>query len=495
VEKLKQAVAVIERLAAASTQVGEPADAVDSAKWELRMPAAALLAEGTLQQLIDLPVRFNLVLTVDAREIRISGEPRGSPVIQPSDRLFEIVADIDGFERAKERGDAQWVLKLFEDRELEAELAVVNDPAKAGFRWIRTEASLRKRLERSWLATLESIFSRGHQETLVVSDAGANALAAKDLHVCGPEAMGSAPEPGELTTFRFSGQWWDTHRSGLPPLPIPDGLVPAEEGSGSLQAIGLLTRGIGAALTWLWLADEVDASRDIPSASFEGQRLARFDLPACARDHVDDELALWTWAMEEQDPGRYYAVQRAVALAVFSSADLPNAARPALGSARTLLNALRQDQMAEAMATRRSVRDAGVAAGRAAADAGRTAGAKSLERVIVQAAAAAGILIAKSGDALSSSAATLLLVLVGALLVASAVIALAAEYPAAYGLLGSFRDDLSLYRDTLSEQDITAIEEMESLKGARRAITISLAVTVAILLAALVALGIAIAET
>jgi hypothetical protein len=229
--------------------------------------------------------------------------------------------------------------------------------------------------------------------------------------------------------------------------------------------------------------------------TFEGQRLARFDLAAGPRERVDDELALWEWAMEERDPGRYYAVQRAVALAVFDSADLPHAARPALGTARTLLNALRQDQMAEAMATRRSVRDAAMVAGRAAAEAGRTAGAKSLERVIVQAAAAAGILIARSGDALSPSAATLLLLLVGALLVASGVIALVAEYPAAFKLLDSFRDDLHLYRDSLSKQDISAIEEMKSLRGARSAIKTSLLVTIAVLSVALIALAIAIRET
>lgn len=494
-EKLEQAVAVVERIAANSASDSKPVDAIDSTRWELRLPVSALLAGDTLQQLIDLPVRFKLVIAVDAQEIRIDCEPHGTPVIRPNERPFEVFSDVDELERAKERGDARWVLEQLGGREMEAELTVVNDPAETRVRWIRTEASLREKLERSWLAVLTSIFSGGCRETLVVGDAGADALAAGDLYLCGPEAVGAAPVPAELTASGFSREWWSSHRDGLPRLPIPAGLVPAEEGGELLRAIGPLMTGVAAALAWLWLADEVDTSADVPSVSFEGQRLARFDLAAGPRDKVEDEITLWEWAMEERDPGRYYAVQRAVALAVFDSADLPHAARPALGTARTLLNALRQDQMAEAMATRRSVRDAAVAAGRAAAEAGRTAGAKSLERVIVQAAAAAGILIAKSGNALSPSAATLLLILVGALLVASGVIALVAEYPAAYKLLRSFRDDLALYRDTLSEQDIKAIEKMESLEGARRAITTSLVVTIAVLLAALIALGIAIANT
>ena len=495
VEELGQAVALVEGLAVASPGGSKPADAIDSTKWELRLPVAALLSGDALQRLIDLPVRFKLVVAVDAQEIRIDGEPHGTPVIQPSERLFEAIPDVDEFERAKERGDARQVLQWFEDRELEAELAVVNDPARTGVRWIRAEANLRDKLERSWLATLTSIFSRDRRETLVVGDAAGDALVAGDLRLCGPEAVGSPPAPSELTASGSSREWWKSHRHGLSRLPIPEALVPTEESGEFLRAVGPLMTGVAGALAWLWLAEEVDAAEDVPSVTFEGPRLARFDLAAGPREQVGDEIALWEWAMEERDPGRYYAVQKAVALAVFDSADLPHAARPALGTARTLLNALRQDQMAEAMATRRSVRDAAVAAGRAAAEAGRTAGAKSLERVIVQAAAAAGILIARSGDALSPSAATLLLLLVGALLIASGVIALAAEYPAAFGLLGSFRDDLSLYRDTLSEQDITAIEEMESLKGAQDAITISLTVTIVVLFIALIALGVAIVKT
>lgn len=494
-EKLRQAVGVVEDLAVASAGDGKPADAIDSARWELRLPVATLLSGDTLRQLIGLPVRFKFVIAVDAQEVRIDGEPHGTSVIRPTERPYEVFAEVDEFERAKERGDARWVLEQLQNYEVEAELAVVNDPAETGVRWIRTEASLREKLERSWLAVLTSIFSRGCRETLVVGDAGTDTIAAGDLHLCGPEAVGAAPASGELTVSGCSREWWSSHRDGLPQLPIPEALVPVGEGGDSLKAIGQLMTGVVAGLAWLWLADEVDTSADVPAVSFEGQRLARFDLPADPREKVDDELTLWEWAMEERDPGRYYAVQRAVALAVFGSADLPHAARPALGTARTLLNALRQDQMAEAMATRRSVRDAAVAAGRAAAEAGRTAGAKSLERVIVQAAAAAGVLIARSGDALSPSAATLLLLLVGALLIASGVIALVAEYPAAYRFLGSFRDDLALYRDTLSEQDIESIETMESLEGAKRAITTSLVVTIVVLLAALVALGIAIAKT
>lgn len=480
---------------AASTSGGEPADAIDSTQWKLRLPVAALLAEGIFQQLVDLPVRFNLVLTVGGEEIRIGGEPHGPPVIQPIDRPFKIVTDVDGFERARETGDAKRLLGMFGSRELDAYLVVVNDPAETGVRWIRTVASYRERLEGSWLATLESIFSRGLRETLVINDATTAVLAAKDLYVCGPDAVASALAPGELTTSGFSRQWWEAHRGDLPVMPIPNGLVPSEEFGASLQGLGAVTGGIGVVLAWLWLADQVDASHDVPRVSFVGQRVAEFDLPVSPRDDPGDELALWAWAVEEKDPGRYYAVQQAVSLAVFSAADLPKAAKPSLGTARTLLNALRQGQMTEAMATRRSVRDGAVSAGRAAADAGRTAGAKSLERVIVQAAAGAGILIAKSSSALSSSAATWLLILVGALLVASAVVALVVEYPAAYGLLGSFGEDLSLYQDTLSDQDIEGIEKMQSLKEARCSITKSLVVTVTVLLAAMVALVIAITKT
>lgn len=201
-QSLGKAVAVLEGLAAIAAESSGPADALDSTKWEFRLPVAALLAEDTLQQLIELPVRFKLVLPLDAQEIRIKGEPRGLPTIEASDQLFEAFADVEGFDRASKRRDARQVLEWFADHELEAELEAVNEPAEAGVRWIRSGESLCERLRESWLATLESVFSRGLAETLVVGDAGPDGLLAQDLYICGPEAAQSVPATRELTTFR-----------------------------------------------------------------------------------------------------------------------------------------------------------------------------------------------------------------------------------------------------------------------------------------------------
>lgn len=483
----------MESLYARSAQVEAPDDRIDSTIWTLRLPVTAFLEEGVLGRLIDLPMRFAVAVELDAGEVRVEGPRYGEPTVTWEGEIHTAIDgdDLSALEGAASRDDAEAALRLLTEREAETTLEVVNEPAKTGIRWIRSKDSLLERLAASWLATLQAIFSEGRPETLVVADAGDGSLRAGSLRVCGPAA---APWQGEWPTGA-QAEWWEEHHGGEPSLPAPAGIVPGERDGEGLEEIEPMLVGIARALAWLWLADAVDASRDIPRVQFVGQRVVDVVLETTPADSASDEIALWGWATGEPDPGRYQAVQQAIALAVFSESDLPHAARPALRTADTLLKALRENQLAEAMATRRSVRDAAIGAGRAAADAGRAAGAKSLERLVVQAAATAGILIAQSGDALSGAATSRLLLLIGMLLIASGAIAVLVDYPTAYGILRSFKQDLYLNRDTLSEEDIEEIESMESLKEAHRKITASCVITVVVLLIALGALGVALAST
>jgi len=472
-----------------------PSDSIDATTWNLRLPLAVLLRDERLERLIGLPVSVVARVGSEPASATIECPRRGGPEVRCGQSVFELVEDEDAFLGRAGANEARPAIEqLVEDNPgIEADLTieVANDPESSGVRWIRTAEALRVGLRESWLATLEEVFKRGTTERLVVADGGDAGVWTPCLQVCGPAASPRPLANPELP--EVPSRWWREHRADGRSLPVPAGLIPTDRDGDSLGNLDRLLTDAARALVWLWLAAKVSSPElgQPVEVTFEGERVAQAKLEVSGANHASDELLLWDWAMEDADPARFDAIQRAVALAVFRDKDFERAARPARRTAKTLFQVLRENELSEAMATRRTVRDAAVGAGRAAADAGRAAGAKSLERVLVQAAAAAGILIANSGDAISTTTTVLLLSLVGALLAASATIALASDYPAAFGILDSFEEDLDLYGDTLSDGDIADIKKMASLADARRRITASLTITVVVLVLAATALIVA----
>jgi hypothetical protein len=170
------------------------------------------------------------------------------------------------------------------------------------------------------------------------------------------------------------------------------------------------------------------------------------------------------------DPRRPEAAQQAVALAVFTDADLTTAAGPALTTAKTILANVGRAEIAEALATERNVRDAAMSTARATSEAARVAAGKTMERVILQTGAAAGIMLANSKAGLDDHIAQRLLALILVLLVLSASLAFLVEYSVARSAISSFKTDLKLYEATLATDAVNRIRTMATVTDAESTI-------------------------
>ena len=211
-------------------------------------------------------------------------------------------------------------------------------------------------------------------------------------------------------------------------------------------------------------------------------------------DSATDALALWDWATQTTDPVRSETLLRTISLAVDTPNELMGAGRAILVSATSVLEVALRSRVAEAVAARGAARDAAMSASRAAADDARAAAAKSFDRVVVQAAAVAGLLLANEKDAIEPAVTRSLLLLVATLLLTLAVIVLVVDFPSARASLAAFKVDLKQYRDILTEGDVHELREMESLRNASRTICKAQALTCVVLVAGLVAVYVAYAK-
>lgn len=487
IQRLQDGVEALERLR--DEHGGGPAiDRIDARALTVTAPAMSFNG-ARIEELVNLGIRFELRAVDPGWSIEVSAGPDAPLGVRADGRVQRLVADRDedAFAAAIADDEVDPVLAALGSHPATVELELVN-PSSAGFRWIATQDALASGLSGgSWLATVERMFERDGPVVLVVGDGGDAWIAAPGLVVRGPDAD-SAPVPDERVSEEDRG-WLLEVRPGAPPLPSPAGVAPtAHEGFDEVHALLI---GTAKNLCWWWLAEEADADAAPPRVRFVGQRVAQISLMGAPAESAADEIALWNWGTESTDPGRRGVVQQAVALAIFGPDDVPEAARPALRTAQTLLKNVRSRELAEALATRRSVREAAIAAGRTAAEGGRTAAAKALERVLVQAAAAAGILIARAADKLSAAASLRLLGLVAALLAMSALLAFVVDFPAARSAITRFRQDLALYGDTLAEGDLDKLRDMHALTDADSRVTAAMVVAGAIFGSAALALAVA----
>jgi hypothetical protein len=142
---------------------------------------------------------------------------------------------------------------------------------------------------------------------------------------------------------------------------------------------------------------------------------------------------------------RFEAVQQAVSLAVATSADLARAAQPVLRTARSLHDLAQRGAVAEALATRRSAREAALRAGNTAADAARAAAGKAVDRILVQGLAIVGVIIAQKTSLINTDITVWLLFAIAATLGVLGLGWFIVDFPSARSGLKSFTADLQQY--------------------------------------------------
>jgi hypothetical protein len=133
------------------------------------------------------------------------------------------------------------------------------------------------------------------------------------------------------------------------------------------------------------------------------------------------------------------------------------------------------------LATRRSAREGAIRAATTAADGARVAGGKAIDRVVVQLLAVLGLVAAQKAGLANADITRGLLFTVLFAWLAILVGLLLVDFPSISSGLQSFEEDLEQYRDTLGEDDIAAIKGLDSIDSARRALTKSKRVSLAVM--------------
>jgi hypothetical protein len=344
-----------------------------------------------------------------------------------------------------------------------------HDALATGFHWIRSTSGLV-----SWVSTLHwpdlarLLLPRDGPRRLLVHDAGRSAVICGGFVVHGTNANPEEPTPRvDADAAAYAGVWLTDDRTDLP---TPQALGPIR--IDGLEEVGRLLTGLAWTLCWAWLALEVrtDAT-GATTASFQGARTVDVILQAEPRDEVRPELALWAWAVSSTDSRRREALQQAISLAVRRPEDLTDAAVPVQRTARYLLQITEQGLFTEALATRRSIREATMSLGRTTGDAARTATRSTFDRALLQVGAGFGLLIANRANAISTGTTVILLLAVLILTGANAWAAFSYEFPSVSRIVSAFRADLDAYRDVLTPEDLQEIKTLPSLAEAEANLT------------------------
>jgi hypothetical protein len=380
-------------------------------------------------------------------------------------------ASVDAMRQAHARLDAPEMLQLARDVAGSVRVILRNDPVGAAAHWLPDISTLETLLGgKRWAEATRDLATEA--SVVVVDDLGGMCQATRGLLFVGPDAQcqltgGKDEADAGYRAARVA--------EGRAELPSPFAFQPcASEGAMSDQERELIRRvekclhGAAQLLAWYWLASdaELQPNGDVLT-TFSGARVVTLSMRPGPADSSLDEIGLYEWASTGTDPARREALQQAMSLALVTPADLATSARPALRTARLLHELAQRGAVAEALATRRAARAAAGEAARGAAQAAREAAGKAVERALLQAAAAAGIVLSSGGNLISRLPAAILLALVALVALGSLLVALRVELPSASSGLSSGLTDLAAYRDTLSLEEIADVADSQAVKSAQ----------------------------
>lgn len=463
-----------------------------------------IIVTGSVASIGDIDIATLLALLADGHAIEVTaqaggwslkvrGEGRQLPSIDMSGPAEQALpgASVDPMRRAYERGDALEALSLASDVGGSISATIRNDPTATGTHWLPTLEALESLLSGPrWAATARGL--TGGIGKVTIDDLGSVCVTTRLATFAGPDAACQQPheEPSDTRyrAVRIADGWRE--------LPSPLSFQPhtstrpsSEPSAELLLRLERALHGTAQRLVWYWLASEAQLQVDgTLTVAFSGPRIVSVPISPGPADSALPEVDLYEWAASGTDPARRESVQQAVSLALVTPSDLGSAARPALRTAKLLYDLAQRGAIAEAMAARRAARTAAADSARGAAQAAREAAGKAVERSLLQAVAAAGIVLSNASNLISRSPALVLLGLVAIVALGSMIVAMRVELPSAEGGLASELADLGQYRDMLSVDEIADVANAEAVKSAstdlRRArITVITVYVVAILVA------------
>jgi hypothetical protein len=436
-------------------------DTIDVSSAALRIKSADVDVSA-LGQLAGLGGSFRVEVSVDTWRVIAECFPKSSISMATSGKMEDIFGgdELDAVRQAVGWNDLTKLLDRLGDAEAEISVRLANDPGQSGFHWVRTLDALLAILNDGMpgVATMGRLLPLEGKEAvaIVVGEGLDESLRGSRLTIEPAVRDVVVVQPTERPNglVEYCGRY--LRRSPFP-LPLPRDVL-VDDCAGNILAEALRRMALTAA--WCWMASEVDANGFL---RFEGARILEVSSSELNAECFDDVLDLWQWAVAASDPDRRDALHRAIA----EAGDL-NKPRPILRNAKWLLDLARRDAVVEAMSTRRSVRDAAFAAGRAAVDSSTAAAIKAFDRIVLQIGAVAGIVFAQSKALLDQQTAARLIALAGTLTLGFGLASYFLDFPAALAPLKYLETDLTVYRDSLSEDDLSAIKNMDSVVKARQ---------------------------
>lgn len=389
---------------------------------------------------------------------------------------------IDALERALESRELVSILGMLSMHDAELNIRVINDAKSSGTHWIQGVRHLADEVRAGQWVPLAHAITTG-PNTLLVEDLGAARLANGAFVVYGPDAPsieegeGDACSLGERDRVIAMDMPFRVGRVGegaVYPTPMVFSPLTLElgESADATAAVQRLFCDLAFLLCWAHLANTRTAIEGGLRVTVSGTRQLHLDVvptsfPHGSLDDISQLLALYRWVALSPEVDRLYFAEQALTLAVVNQEDIPTSAGPAYRTALSLYQLSRQNSVAEVMTSRRSAREVALAAARSAAGHARDACGKAVERVVVQAIAAAGLLVARFQASLPASlTAGLLFLVVGICLVSAYVTEHVTLRSAEQGLRKEL-EDLDQFRDSLSEADLLAIRGGGAITAAR----------------------------
>lgn len=381
-------------------------------------------------------------------------------------------AQIDAVGDAVAVSDARAALDATSGLTCEIRLEINNDPVASHCHWIARIGDLPTLLDSTRWHTSASALAHG-PAILVAADLTSESVSTGPLIIQGPDAPWREA-PAHFDDSAYRGQQARDGRLMLPsPTTFAWTAAASPAASPAAQQLAAAFHGVARRLAWYWMAADTDAAQDgAITVTYAGARTVSFTLSdSPASSSVDDDLALYRWAATGNDPARQEALQHAISLAVSSADDLASGAAPALRTARTLYELSRRTAITEALAAHRSARQAALDAARAAADTARQTAGKTVERSLLQVAAATAVVLSNAINLLGRAPAIVLLFIVAALSATSLTVALKVELTSADKSLEAEKADLDQYRDVLASDDIAAIRGIHAIASAEADVT------------------------
>jgi hypothetical protein len=425
--------------------------------------ATDVLDVEQLAQVAEAGCRVELDIEVDRLRVRASAESSRQFVIEATGEWSDAAKDDASASAGAEAAainDLRTLLGAV--RSVQATLTLTVQAPTGDLSWVRTTEALLQEYERSGWFTFAQLIAppRAAVRHVVALDGHAEIVRASGLIVHGPDVW-----PADEVPNQPSDQTAPSPPDAREHSPTPDAVMPDRlSAPQNLAPVEAVLEAVAGALAWLWLANAATADEGRVTIRLDGSRSIGGELSACPPEHARASVDLWTWAAQTSQPGRRFAVNQAVTLQVESSADLFARAGSILDTAQFLYSLSQSGLVQEALAARRSARDAAVDAGRGAADRARAAARSAVDRVLVVVGAGVGVVLANKGQLIDRPIGLGLLGLALALTIGAALLVFHLDLPGAARSVELFLDELEQHAEVLSRRDIDAIRQLPSLR-------------------------------